>query len=159
MSIRPTEQWLLEIQHKRGLKVHDPVIDQKLKKAFGIRKISEDELQIMVMNYIRSAYPEAISFHVPNGGARSKSQGALLKAMGVLPGVSDVFIMKKKYNQFPLCIYSGLIIELKVKPNKPTKEQLEFLKRMKEQGFQTHVCYEYEEAKKIIDEYLTKKNK
>jgi hypothetical protein len=30
-----TEQWLLELQQK-GYKIHDPIIDQKLKKAFGL---------------------------------------------------------------------------------------------------------------------------
>lgn len=148
-----TDADLFKLQ-QRGMNVHDPVIDQKLKKAFGIRKISEDELQIMVMNYVRAKYPDVLSFHVPNGGNRSASEGALFKRMGVLAGVSDVFIMKKKHSQFPLTVYSGLIIELKVKPNKPTKEQFDFLDKMKAQGFETHICYEYEEVISIINKYL-----
>lgn len=144
---RFTESDILRLQQK-GLKVNDPIIDQKLKKAFGIRKISEDELQIMVMNYVRAEYPGVLSFHVPNGGSRNPIEGGKLKRMGVLRGVSDVFIIKKT------TLYSGLIIELKVRPNKVTLEQYEFLVKISKEGFCTQVCFDFDEAKLVIDTYL-----
>ena len=35
-----------------------------------------------------------IWFHVPNGGGRSKVEGAILKSMGTLAGVPDVLIIR-----------------------------------------------------------------
>lgn len=34
-----------------------------------------------------------IVWHTPNGGGRSKVEGAIFKAMGVLPGIPDLFVL------------------------------------------------------------------
>ncbi len=50
--------------------------------------------------------------------------------------------------------YAGLIIELKIKPNKPTKEQLEFLKTMNANGYLAVVRWSADEAIRTIKDYL-----
>lgn len=50
----------------------------------------EANLQITIVNYIRSVAPDLVFFHVPNGGKRSKSEAGRFKAMGVLAGVADL---------------------------------------------------------------------
>ncbi|MFZ0094921.1 MAG: VRR-NUC domain-containing protein, partial [Pseudolabrys sp.] len=34
------------------------------------------------------------AFHVPNGGGRSATEGAILKGMGVVAGVPDILIIR-----------------------------------------------------------------
>ena len=48
----------------------------------------------------------------------------------------------------------GLYIELKIIGNRPSKEQKEWLKLLKEQGYRAVVCYGSEEAIKEIETYL-----
>lgn len=50
----------------------------------------EQILQQQVVAYLRIATPSLIFFHVPNGGARTKTEAAILKSMGVRAGVADL---------------------------------------------------------------------
>jgi hypothetical protein len=38
--------------------------------------------------------PRTFAFHVPNGGARSKIEAAILKGLGVVAGVPDVIAIR-----------------------------------------------------------------
>lgn len=138
------------------------------KDSYKVYLGKEDAMQIAVANYIRCQYPKVFWFHCPNGGKRNKIEAAKLKKMGVRRGVPDVLIFQTAF--FPDVIniydhevikkvvksnkYYGLAIELKVKPNNPTKEQWECLEKFEELDFKTAVCYSFDEAQKIIDEYL-----
>ena len=108
----------------------------------------EDNLQIQVFNYLRYKYPKALFHHSPNGGKRNALEGAKFKRMGVLAGVPDVLIFNNNYS------YNGLAIELKIKPNKPTKNQLEVMEQFRKVGYQVEVCYDFDSCKKIIDFYF-----
>jgi len=81
-----------------------------------------------------------------------------LKRMGVRAGVSDILIFESGWNEdeqdSDYNYYYGLAVELKVKPNKTTNKQVEFLERIEKSGWKTSVCFSFDEAKKIIDEYL-----
>ena len=59
----------------------------------GKRNREEDALQIAAVQFIRLALPGCVCFHVPNGGARTKAEAGIFKAMGVLAGVPDVWII------------------------------------------------------------------
>lgn len=56
-------------------------------------KRPEQDLQIAVASFIERAAPGLLFFHPANGGARSKVEGAVLKAMGVKAGVPDFVIL------------------------------------------------------------------
>lgn len=56
------------------------------------KKQPEQELQKAVASYLRYQYPQLLWFHVPNGGKRSKVEGAIFKAMGVRAGVADILL-------------------------------------------------------------------
>lgn len=111
----------------------------------------EDQLQIAVSNYLKLQYPNVFWCHPPNGGKRNAMEGAKFKSMGVRAGMPDLLIFEQRH-------YGGfaraLAIELKIKPNKVTPEQTECLAQLKSRSWQTEVCYSFDEAKKIIDEYL-----
>lgn len=75
--------------------------------------------------------PEAIVFHCANGSKRSKAEAGKLKAMGVLPGIPDLFIL-----------WSGRLhgIEFKAGRGSVSKAQRELWVKMAEQGCPVCVC-------------------
>ena len=68
--------------------------------------------------------------------------------MGLKSGVPDVCLPTAHGG------YIGLYIELKIKPNKPTENQKEWLRELHGAGHFTAVAYSFEEAQKLIEEYL-----
>jgi len=105
----------------------------------------EDHLQHAVMEYLKRQYPKVLAFHVPNEAKRSSFERFKAKYLGVLPGVSDVII-----------IHNGevLAIELKIKPNKATKNQQDFLEKINQAGFIGIICYDFLATKRHIDYFL-----
>lgn len=89
-----------------------------------------------------------LAFAIPNGGARSKPTAAILKAEGVLAGVSDVML------PFPAGGAHGLWIEFKHGANRPTPEQRAWLDAMLGLGFQCCIAYDAELAIKHTDRYM-----
>ena len=89
-----------------------------------------------------------LMYHIPNEGKRSAAMGARLKAEGLKAGVPDVCLPTAHGG------YIGLYIEMKVKPNKPTEHQKQWLRDLREAGHFTAVCYSWEEAKDLIEEYI-----
>ena len=55
-------------------------------------RIAENEttIHIDILRYLRLVLPDAMVFHCPNGGLRSKSEAAKLERMGVTAGVPDL---------------------------------------------------------------------
>ena len=89
-----------------------------------------------------------LMYHIPNEGKRSAAMGARLKAEGLKAGVPDVCLPTAHGG------YIGLYIEMKVKPNKPTEQQKQWLRDLRKAGHMTAVCYTWEEAKNLIEEYI-----
>jgi hypothetical protein len=83
----------------------------------------EYQLQISVIQQIRwrCRRRDVTCFHSPNGEVRDKRTAAKLKAMGVLPGVSDLII---------LFGWQVLFLELKSRGRKLTDEQKWFAKQV-----------------------------
>jgi hypothetical protein len=54
----------------------------------------EQQLQRAVFQHLRvRGAPNAFAFHPANGGFRTAAEGAILKGLGVVPGVPDVIII------------------------------------------------------------------
>lgn len=53
----------------------------------------EQQIQRAILQLIRYKYPKAVTFHIPNGGRRSKIEASIFKTLGVRAGVSDLCIM------------------------------------------------------------------
>ena len=88
----------------------------------------------------------SLMYHVPNEGKRTN--GPVLKAMGMKNGVPDVCLPVASHN------FHGLYLEMKYGNNKPTKAQEEYMAALQQQGYKTVVCYGAEEAKTEIMDYL-----
>ena len=87
-------------------------------------------------------------FAVPNGGFRTKREAFNLKLQGVKAGVADIFI------PVPNSKYHGFFLEMKVRGNKPSKLQNDFLCFVSRYGYFAKVCYSCDEAIKEINNYL-----
>ena len=108
----------------------------------------EDQLQHAVMEYLRVQYPNSLAIHVPNEGKRSPFAQFKFKYLGGMQGIPDVIVFKQTAS------YAGLAIELKVKPNKPTKNQTEFLDKLSDSGWFATWVNSFEAAKEVIDQYF-----
>lgn len=54
----------------------------------------EQTLQRSVIQFLDAVLPSgAWAFHIPNGGGRSRVEGAILKGMGVRAGIPDIEII------------------------------------------------------------------
>lgn len=117
------------------------------------RQASEHDEQAVLFSWAAMAqgeHPElAMLFAVPNGGQRHPAVAAQLKAEGVRAGVPDVFLA------VPRGRFHGLAIEMKVKPNKPTAQQLEWIALLRHYGYSAVVCFGAQDAINTVKAYLS----
>lgn len=125
--------------------------------------MTEAELQVQVADYIRLRYPEAL-FHSDFGSGIKLTMGQAMKQKrqnGGRRAWPDMFIAMP----MPDKGYYGLFIELKKegtrlykKDGAPAsehiKEQAELLERLEGWGYKAVFAVGFEDAKRIIDEYL-----
>jgi len=109
--------------------------------------ISEAKEQENLVYYLR--LKKIPFFAIPNGGSRNKIEAANLKRQGVVAGVPDMMIPVPNKN------YAGLFIEMKRKKGGVvSKYQKEWISRLNSLGYKAVVCKGFEEAKKVIEEYM-----
>lgn len=102
------------------------------------QRAREEALQRAVARYLDLALPDdAVSFHVPNGGGRTKAEGGALKAQGVKAGIPD-----------HLVIHAGrpLFIELKTASGRVTPQQREMHDGLIHAGAKVAVCRSIEDV-------------
>lgn len=116
----------------------------------------EDNEQIVLFRWAQFQsvkYPELdLLFHIPNGGRRDKREAARFKAMGVKPGVSDVFLPVARGG------YHGLFIELKAPGGRASNYQKKFINLIRNQGYRAEICFGWEQASQVILSYIGGKN-
>jgi hypothetical protein len=106
----------------------------------------EDDFQKSLAKYLDMK--GVLYIHPPNGGTRNVIEATKLKKMGVKSGVPDILIFNRKKS------FAGLAIELKVGYNKPSENQLEFMKQLDAEGWMCVVSYSLEECIDLVDSYL-----
>lgn len=99
--------------------------------------------QIKVCEYVRQC-TDLPFIHIANERRTSPQQGALLKRMGVVSGVADIFIPRAARRR------NGLFIELKTLKGKPSPAQIKFLDDMNAENYFALICYGAEEAIETI---------
>lgn len=107
---------------KSAGKINWPKVKERARQnriARDLGQQSESALQIAVVEHLRlTGVPGLLYFSIPNEGKRSAANGARLKAMGMLPGVADLFV--KHPGKIPL------FLELKSKGKIPRQDQRQF---------------------------------
>lgn len=119
------------------------------KKTAIQHEANEQEALFRWAEFYKEKYPELeLLHHIPNGGKRDKREAARLKRQGVKAGVPDLCL------PVPRGKYHGLYIELKYGGNKPTEKQMQWLYKLQKQGYVALYCYGWEQASKVIVNYL-----
>lgn len=106
--------------------------------------LSESEIHKAVVNQLRYRGVEGLTFwHTPNGAyhGRRPWEGAEMKRNGVLPGVSDLILVREGKCH---------ALELKREDGKPTKAQERFLKEMAHNGWETGLAYGLDDAIELL---------
>ena len=80
-------------------------------------------------------------------GKGNYKQKALIKKH-YKKGIPDILIFE------PNLKYNGLMVELKVGYNKPSKDQKEWIKRLNDRGYKAIVCYSLTEFIHEFNNYL-----
>lgn len=87
-------------------------------------------------------------FAVPNGGDRNRVVAAKMKGEGVRSGVPDYLLL------VPSPEYHGLAIELKAMGGYASKEQKDWIARLRENGYRAEVCRGAAAAWLVVCDYL-----
>lgn len=104
---------------------------------------SEDALQRDIMRFLDAVLPrDAMAFHVPNGGKRSKAQAGIFKALGVKAGVPDIIILRRGVARF---------IEVKGAKGALSPEQKSFRDWAIAHAFDWALCRSVEQAKATLE--------
>ena len=116
------------------------------------RRRPEAAIQRAVFQHLRArAAPGVLAFHVPNGGYRKPVEAAIMKGLGVAPGVADVLLFRP--GACPHCCSAGLegfALELKSDGGRLTDAQREFLRRFSEIGGHTCVAEGLDRALAVL---------
>lgn len=109
--------------------------------------VSESSIQKALFEWIKyNHFLKDKTFHIANGTLNGR-HGKELKLMGVLPGVSDIFMMKATHG------YHGMFLELKSAEGKLSKQQTAFIANAEEEGYFTAVTNNLDEALEIVTWY------
>lgn len=112
-------------------------------------KLGPEAIQCFIYyDWVRFHKLDGFIYHIANERRCSSFQGDTFKRMGVKPGVWD-YDIKKACNG-----YHGLIIEMKIKPNKLTPLQVKYGETATQNGYLTAVCWSGDEAICKTIEYL-----
>ena len=102
--------------------------------------LSEHAEQSLFVQWFRRSFPGVRIFAIPNGGGRSRSQGAKLKMEGVSAGVPDLFIP-----------HGTIWVEMKrAKGGSVSAEQKDWHRYLTEIGHTVVVGYGFSDAKDKI---------
>lgn len=113
------------------------------------REPTESAEQIKFVGRVRHFYPDVLIFSVPNGGGRSAMEATKLKEEGVLSGVPDLVVAKRRGN------WAGLYIEMKRRSGGVVSDnQREVLSQLVRGGYAACVAKGADEAWTIFETYM-----
>ena len=109
--------------------------------------MKEQELHNTIVDYL-NLYPHML-WTSTLGGRKNYKQKSIIKKI-YKKGVPDILIFE------PNLKHNGLMVELKVKYNKPSKDQKLWLDNLNARGYKAVVCKSLEEFTKLFNEYFKK---
>ncbi|AWU44048.1 MULTISPECIES: VRR-NUC domain-containing protein [Blattabacterium] len=110
----------------------------------------EQLLHSSVCDYLDYEYPHIFYFHPHNEARRTPYERFLIKVMRLRPGLPDILVPIPKKGR------TGMALEFKIKPNKLTENQIHIIDIFNSYNWKVNVCYDFDEAKIYIDQYLKK---
>ncbi len=110
--------------------------------------LSEHSMQVRVVQYVRTFYPEVLILSVPNGAGTTAKNRLALYAEGLLPGVPDLFIPEARQG------FHGLWIEMKTQEGVESVAQKRIRNHLEENNYLCYVARSEHTAINIIEAYL-----
>ncbi len=104
--------------------------------------MSEWDIHKAVVNRLRYRR-DILAWHTPNGGYRSQIAAMQFKRAGVMPGVSDLIVLRREK--------PPLAWELKDDKGKLSKSQEDFHEGVQEYGWDVLVTYGMKEAMNALE--------
>ena len=111
----------------------------------------EDQLQENCVKWFDLQHPLYILHHSPNGGRRTKFEGALFKRLGCRAGFPDLILL------FGNDDYNGLLIELKTDKGVQSQSQKACEKKVKLTKYKYIICRSLAEFITEITNYINNK--
>lgn len=110
----------------------------------------ESKIQQVCVKWFRLQYPQLaeLLIAIPNGGARRRIEGAIMKAEGVMKGASDLVLF------FPAKHFHGLCIEMKTPKGKQQPSQKKWQQKVEWAGFKYIICRSFDDFMSEINAYL-----
>lgn len=136
-------------------------------KERGKSKQKEEKVQIAICKYLRLQYPNVIfTCDLASGMKLPIHIAAKNKSMRSSRGLPDLFVAWTKPAMYEGDEgYGGLFLEIKtskhrlknggISKTEHHSEQEAILKQLREQGYKAEFACGFDEAKKLIDEYLS----
>jgi len=113
----------------------------------------ETALQIQLVTMLRYCLrPDVLFFHCPNGEQRDPRTAAKLKAMGVLPGVSDLQFHWCEIDELGRKSRRVLHLELKADAGRQSEAQASFALAVRLLGDEYHIARNIDEALELLRE-------
>jgi len=115
----------------------------------------EEQEQTAFFDYCRAMAHShngyALAFAIPNERKASIQRRMAMKRAGLTKGIPDICVpvANDKFN--------ALYIEMKVKPNKASPEQMDILRKLNAVGNYAVICWSADEAIEIITKYIQNK--
>ena len=120
-------------------------------------KSREHEAQAAVIRWadsMRMVEPDLqLLFAIPNAAKRSPGLAASMKAEGLKAGVPDLFLPVTTSDANGGW-YSGLFVEMKIRPNRVTAAQAGWIMDLRNQGYRVEICWSAVEAIEVLKSYL-----
>ncbi len=117
--------------------------------------MSEHAHQSALFSWAATRDDLRLMYAIPNAAKRSPRLAAYMKSEGLKKGCPDICLPVARHG------YHGLYIELK-RPKSPgkaagrvTPEQADYLAALRAEGYAAHVCYGWDEARSVIEQYLS----
>ncbi len=113
----------------------------------------EERLHRQVADYLRIALGDQVLwFHVANGGARSKAEAGIFKALGVMPGVFDLCFLWRSGGADNVKGSVGFI-ELKPPNGQLSDPQVHFDRWLLYHDIPRVVCHRVEDVDRALTEW------
>lgn len=110
----------------------------------------ESIIQQTCVRWFRMKYPQLalLLFAVPNGGARRRVEGAIMKGEGVTAGVADLLLL------YPSKGYHGLCIEMKSPKGRQQPSQKTWQALAEWAGYKYVICRSLDGFIDEMNDYL-----
>ena len=142
-----------KIENTLPLDAYQRLLAQQEKNERRARpRHQESDLQRTCVSWFRAQYPDhaLMLFAVPNGGGRSRIEGAIMKGEGVTAGVADLILLEARGG------YGALCIEMKTrdKSSRQSSSQKAWQQAAEKAGNRYVVVRSFEAFRALVGEYI-----